>query len=157
MIKWPDRYSPDSTRVHVHNVIDITAPAETVWAWLIRAKLWPTWYKNSSNVVIEGGAQELSIGARFKWRTFGVNLQSEVIEFQPSERLAWNAKSSGIDAYHAWLIEKTPSGCHVVTEENQNGWLAALSNSLRPKNMSSGHQIWLEQLCVKAKSGMPPS
>ena len=61
----------------------------------------------------------------------------------------------GIDAYHAWLIERRPSGCHVLTEETQNGWVASLSNALRPKNMSKLHQVWLEGLLEKAKGGPP--
>jgi uncharacterized protein YndB with AHSA1/START domain len=155
MIKWPEKYSPAKTRVHVHNELDMTVPPERVWAWLIRAKLWPTWYKNSGNVVIEGDALDLNPGAKFRWQTFGAHLQSQVLEFEPFERLAWNAKSSGIDAYHAWLIERTPVGCHVVTEENQNGWVAFMANILRPWNMGKYHQMWLEQLLEMAKSGSP--
>ncbi len=156
MIKWPEKYSPDKTRVHVHNELDMDVPPERVWAWLIRAKLWPTWYKNSGNVVMEDGTSDLSPGAKFRWETFGAHLKSQVQEFEPFERLAWGAKSSGIDAYHAWLIKKTPTGCHVVTEENQNGWVAFMANKLRPSNMGKYHQMWLEQLLSKAKSGSPP-
>ena len=94
-------------------------------------------------------------GAKFRWQTFGAPLQSQVHEFEPFEQLAWNAKSSGIDAYHAWLIEKTRTGCHVVTEENQNEGVAFTANVPRPRNMGKYHQMWLEQL-VKAKSGSRP-
>lgn len=156
MIQWPKKYRPERTKVHVHNEMDMDVPPERVWAWLIRAKLWPTWYKNSGNVIIEGGASDLAPGTKFRWKTFGVNLESQVQEYEPFQRLAWNAKSFGIDAFHIWLIENTSVGCHVVTEENQNGWIASLSNKLRPQNMSKGHQMWLEQLLIEAKGGLPP-
>jgi hypothetical protein len=128
---------------------------EAVWPWLVRARLWPTWYPNSENVVIEGGGPDLKLGSKFRWKTFGVSLDSVVAEFVPLERLAWSAKSMGVDAYHAWLIERRPEGCHVLTEETQNGLLASLSNALRPRNMSKFHQVWLENLLAKARAGSP--
>jgi hypothetical protein len=155
-IRWPDKYSPERTSVHAHNELDMMAYPESVWAWLVRADLWPTWYSNSKDVVIEGGGHELKLGTKFRWKTFGASLRSTVEEFALFERLAWSAKGTGIDVYHAWLIEKTSAGCHVLTEENQNGLIARLSNSLRPGNMERYHQIWLENLLMKAKSGTPP-
>lgn len=154
-ISWPEKYSPERTRVHVKNELDIPANPEVVWAWLVRAKLWPSWYPNSANVVIEGGGQDLGPQTRFRWKTFGVTLDSKVREFVPSERLAWDALAMGIDAYHVWLIEGTAGGCHVLTEETQNGWLAALSNTLRPTNMCVKHQAWLEGLLSKSRTGPP--
>jgi uncharacterized protein YndB with AHSA1/START domain len=157
MINWPEGYRPERTAVHVRNEMEMSVRAEMVWAWLVRADLWPTWYRNSEKVMIEGGGNELVPGSRFRWRTFGVTLESTVAEYVPRERLAWNAHSMGVDAYHAWLIEERPHGCYVLTEETQNGWLARLSNSLRPQNMSRQHQAWLNGLLGKAMEGPPPS
>jgi uncharacterized protein YndB with AHSA1/START domain len=157
LIHWPEKYSPDRTKVHVRNQLEMRVPSEVVWAWLIRAGLWPTWYRNSKRVVIEGGEPDLRPGSKFRWTTFGVRLDSKVEEFVPGERLAWSARATGIDAYHAWLIENRPSGCYVLTEETQNGWLARLSNVLRPRNMSMQHQNWLEGLQRKAAEGLPPT
>jgi uncharacterized protein YndB with AHSA1/START domain len=156
MIHWPENYLPEKAAVHVRNEIEIPAPPETVWAWLIRATLWPTWYPNSLNVKIEGGGTDLAAASRFRWKSFGVTLDSRVDEFAPPERLSWSAHSMGIDAYHSWLIARTSSGCHVLTEESQNGFVARLSNALRPNNMSRYHQLWLEQLLAKARTGPPP-
>jgi len=98
----------------------------------------------------------LQAGSVFHWKTFGVSLDSRVEEFVQNERLAWSARAMGINAYHAWLIERSPSGCHVITEENQNGWVARLNASLRPDQTSRYHQFWLEMLREKAKGGPPP-
>jgi uncharacterized protein YndB with AHSA1/START domain len=157
MINWPENYNPERTVVHVRNEIEIPAQPEVVWSWLVRARLWPTWYPNSQNVLVEGGGTDLKLGSRFRWRTFGLTLNSRVEEFVPPERLSWSARSSGVAVYHAWLIGRLPSGCHVLTEESQNGLIARISNALRPNNMSKYHQVWLEQLRAKAISGPPPT
>jgi hypothetical protein len=141
----------------VRNELEMSVSSEVVWAWLIRAEVWPTWYRNSRQVIIEGGGPDLRLGSRFRWTTFGVRLDSKVEEFVPGERLGWSARATGIDAYHAWLIESRPSGCYVLTEETQNGWLARLNNVLRPQNMNRQHQNWLESLQQKAAEGPPPS
>ena len=142
--------------VHVSNELDMSAPSEAVWAWLIRARLWPTWYGNCSDVVVELAKPDLYEGCRFKWKTFGLRLESKVVEFVPQQRLAWTAHGFGINAYHAWLIEKREYGCHVITEENQKGAVAKLNSRFMPGNMKKYHQIWLESLYSKAKVGLPP-
>jgi hypothetical protein len=159
LIRWPERYAPARTAVHVRNEMEMPGvSSEAVWAWLVRARLWPTWYINSKDVKIlgDGDGEDLRAGSRFTWKTFGASLQSVVEEFVPNERLAWSARGTGIDVYHAWLIEKRPAGCYVLTGENQNGFLARVSAALRPGNMHRYHQVWLEALNEKAKSGPPP-
>jgi len=157
LIHWPDKFLPDRASVHVRNQLEMSAPSEIVWSWLIRAKLWPTWYLNAKRVVIEGGDHDLRSGSKFRWTTFGLRLDSKVEEFVSGQRLAWSARAIGIDAYHAWLIEKRPAGCYVLTEETQNGWLARLNSTLRPPEMSKQHQNWLESLQRKSSEGPPPA
>jgi hypothetical protein len=157
LIRWPDRYKPEETAVHARTELEMSVSPEAVWPWLVRAQLWPTWFPDFANVVIEGGGPDLKPGSRFRWKTFGVTLDSKVEEFVEFERIAWSARSMGIDAYHAWLIERKPSGCHVLTEETQNGWVARLNNTLRPTFMRRMQQVWLEGLLEKAKHGLPGS
>lgn len=156
MIRWPPKYDPRRTRVHVSNSIEIPAPPEQVWAWLIDAPRWPSWYPNASNVRLEPPYERLALGVPFRWKTFGVSLTSKVEEFVPIERLAWSARAAGVDVYHAWLISSTSEASHVLTEESQLGWLARLSNFLRPNRMFRGHQLWLENLRRQAMLGPPP-
>src|ERR1700753_3387968 len=120
-IRWPDRFSPDKAPVHVVNALTVAAPPEAVWKVLIRAAAWADYYANASKVVIEGGGPDLAAGARFTWKTFGVDLQTQVTEFEPFERIAWLATAPMIEAYHAWLIVPAAGGCHVITEETQHG------------------------------------
>ena len=79
-IIWPAHYQPSNCPIHVRNEIDITAPPERVWAWLIRAPLWPSWYVNSANVRLLDGISDLALGAVFRWKTFGVSIESVVQE-----------------------------------------------------------------------------
>jgi uncharacterized protein YndB with AHSA1/START domain len=157
LIRWPEGYKPEETAVHVRTELEMSVSPEAVWPWLVRAELWPTWYPDFENVVIRGGGPDLKPGSKFRWKTFGVTLDSKVEEFVQFERLAWSARSRGVDAYHAWLIERLSSGCRVLTAETQNGWVARLNNVLRPKSMSKIQQVWLEGLLEKAKSGPPGS
>lgn len=155
-IEWPDRFDPHIAPVHVRNELIMEASCEAVWAWLVRAELWPTWYSNSRNIrFIEKLPPDLQLGTRFEWKTFGISLVSTVVEFIPEKKLAWNAEGLGISAYHSWLLQKTEAGCRAVTEETQYGWLARLNNRFRPKNMSAKHQNWLEALADKAQKGRP--
>ena len=157
-ISWPEKYHPDRTSVHVRNGLHIAAPAKSVWAWLVQAPKWPDWYSNSHNVCLQAEpSDQLGLGTRFTWRTFGVSIRSTVLEFVPHERLAWDALGTGVDAYHAWLITPAPGGCHVLTEETQYGWAASLGNRIFPNRMSHFHQIWLERLAVMAQTGSPSS
>ena len=135
-ILWPNHYEPANCPVHVRNELAIAYPPEKVWAWLIRAQLWPTWYPNSANIqFLSGQPPDLALGTKFRWKTFGVTIKSTVLEFAPYERLAWDAHGKGLDAYHAGLIQKTGEGCNVVTEEIQNGLVARLGKMLRPNRM----------------------
>ena len=143
---------PDHVAARVSNHVEVAAPPAVVWASLVRAADWPLWYSNSANVRIVDGGSDLSLGARFTWRTFGVSVRSTVREFVAGERIAWDGSGLGLDVYHAWLIEPRPAGCFVLTEEHQNGWAARLQALLMPQRMFRGHQLWLEQLKRRAEA-----
>lgn len=155
-IRWPDRFRPEVCPVHVVNELVMPVPPEAAWAWLIRAPLWPTWYRNAHRVRLQGSpGPDLSPGASFRWITFGVPIASTVREFVPGERIGWDGRAPGIDVYHAWIIERTPAGCRVLTEETQHGWLARLGHLVMPSRMGRMHQIWLEGLSRQAQAGSP--
>ncbi len=151
VIRWPAGFAPADCPVHVVNWIDIAADASVVWAHLVRATQWPVWYANASDVAIVGGGQNLAEGARFRWRTFGVGLDTRVLEWVPDTRIAWLATSFGIRAYHAWLVVPTETGCTVVTEETQRGFVAGMGKLLFPNRMHDWHQKWLVGLKALAE------
>jgi len=55
----------------------MSSSSEQVWAWLVRATLWPTWYVNASRVrILQGNGSDLALGTKFRWTTFRVMLVS---------------------------------------------------------------------------------
>ncbi len=157
-IHWPPRYNPASFPVHVQNKLEMASPVETVWAWLIRAQLWQTWYPNAANIqFLKGKSPDLALGTRFKWKTFSLTVESTVMEYVPPERIAWDAHAAGFEGYHAWIIQKVDKGCTVLTEEIQRGWLPRLQKAFAPHRMEHFHQLWLERLRDNAAKGAPPS
>lgn len=158
-IVWPAGHGPEQSAVFASNEILIAAPPERVWAWLVRAALWPEWYPNSADMHFQSHTgPDLRDRTRFRWKTFGIRVTSKVYEFEPVRRLAWNADGIGIHAWHAWLLTPQPDGStHVLTQETQNGWLARLGKLLTPARMEQQHQLWLESLSRQAQSGPPPT
>ncbi|CAF3293059.1 unnamed protein product [Rotaria sp. Silwood2] len=160
MICWPAEFEPARCAVHVRNELEIAAPASHVWSWLVHARLWPTYYDNSHNVVFltDAESSKLRENTRFRWRTFVVNLESQVREYVEGERIAWDARGLlGLYVYHAWLIiPRDESSCFVITEETQHGLVARLGNFFCPNRMHTQHQRWLEQLQHMAQQGPPP-
>ncbi len=157
-INWPKEFEPSQSPIHVRNELDIPVSPDVVWAWLIRAQQWPSWYPNAAKITyLNEVGLDLKEGTSFRWKTFGVSLKSTVMEYIPEQRIAWTAKGIGIWAYHAWLIRKTDDGCHVLTEETQHGLLCRLGKLIFPNQMHEFHQVWLEQLLLKAQSGFPDS
>jgi Polyketide cyclase / dehydrase and lipid transport len=155
-ILWPEEFRPEKSPIFVSNKLTMNVAPELAWAWLIRATRWPEWYPNSANVRYENeSSTDLQMGTRFRWKTFGLNLQSEVVEYSPAERLAWNARGVGVWAYHAWLIRPVDGGCVVLTEETQHGLLARLGKLLFPQRIVRLHQLWLEELQRKGQTGRP--
>jgi len=157
-IRWPEEFDLARRPIDVRNELATPVPIDRVWAWLIRAARWPSWYMNSKNVrFLDGQPPDLALGTRFRWWTFDATITSTVREFNPEEgRISWDGNAWGIHVYHAWLIRPTPEGCHLVTEERQHGLLTRLNKIVFPTKMSRYHQIWLERLRDNAASGMPP-
>lgn len=156
-IHWPPHYDPGRCPVHVRNELDLAAAPDQVWAWLVRAPLWPSWYSNSARLrILEGPGPDLAQGTRFRWRTFGVTITSTVRECSPGERIAWDGRGIGVDVYHAWVLTPSVKGCHVLTEETQRGVLARLGALVMPDRMRKYHQLWLEALERQAQKGAPP-
>ncbi len=156
-IRWPPRFRPGIAPVHVRNELTVAAPPAAVWAKLIRATGWPDYYANASRVRLDGGGDDLSAGATFRWRTFGVDLVTTVEAFDAPTRIAWLARGVGVEAYHAWLLAPAGTGTHVVTEETQYGALARLGALVMPRRMHDWHQKWLEGLARAAIPSPPPA
>lgn len=164
VIVWPKQFTPGTTDNYVSNEVVVKGlKIDDVWPLLTHASKWPTYYKNSADIVFhKQGETELHMGSRFKFTTFGFPVESEVTEFLPSvngspARIAWHGWVEGdsqhrLDVHHAWLLENLPGGrLRILTEESQIGVPAQQLHNTMPNPMLNAHQMWLTGLVNAAE------
>lgn len=147
-IRWPERHRPEDSVLHAVNELEIDAERERVFAWIARPELWPSYYGNARLVRhLEGPWPNVALGTRFRWLTFGVIVVSEIVEFEPPERIAWSARELGASGHHGWVLSKRRRGrTFVRTEETQRGPAMRLAAPAMRRLMPRYHQRWLEGL-----------
>jgi uncharacterized protein YndB with AHSA1/START domain len=146
-INWPEKYQPSKSSFFVHNEIYINAPSGVVWQLLLDAERWPQWYVGAKNVkYIDSSTKRLADGIVFNWNTMGFGFTSTIKEFVPERSLCWESVKRNIKGYHAWLIIPTDSGCRVITDETQNGWLTFFEKTFQPAKLKRLHDVWLKSL-----------
>lgn len=146
-IHWPDGFHPEQADLFTHNEIVVHASCEKVFATLVDAQVWPSWYPNSHNVkLLNSPDGKLHKGTEFSWNTFDVPIESRVHEFVSNSRLGWFGNGTGMNAYHTFLLLKAGEGCHVVTEEVVKGSGAVEFREKQPNAMHEGHDLWLSTL-----------
>jgi uncharacterized protein YndB with AHSA1/START domain len=122
---WPEKYDPKTSAIYALNDIDVKASPEMVWRLLIDAENWSKYFPPESQVSFLGGARKLALGTKFRRVTVGFPMSLVVTEYEPLRRLAWattvDDDATGSSAYHGWVITPTHQGCHVLTEETQQG------------------------------------
>ena len=144
-IHWPTGQHPEDADLYAHNEIMVNASCETVFANIVDAQSWPSWYPNSHNVVVHDSPDnKLHEGTKFSWDTFGVHIESTVHEFVPNSRIGWWGLGTGMKAYHTFLLVKTDQGCHIITEEVVRGEGAIKFRQEQPNTMHDGHDLWLK-------------
>lgn len=150
---WPARFNPQTDAVFSYN--EMLLPGVTpheVFAVLVAAPRWPSFYPNSEAVQLPAGDQ-LQAGMAFRWKTFATLQRSTVELFEPERALGWTAESFGVHAFHRWILEPQSNGTRVITEECQNGFGTWLVQWWMNPSLHATHQLWLEQL----KSVVQPS
>jgi uncharacterized protein YndB with AHSA1/START domain len=104
LIHWPAGLEPHNVDVFVHNEGWIDAPPDIVWANLIDAAQWPSWYSNSADMRIEGGQSKLAMGVSFNWKTFGFPIRSTVVACEPGREIGWSVDNPEFTVHHAWVL-----------------------------------------------------
>jgi Polyketide cyclase / dehydrase and lipid transport len=146
-IHWPAGFHPEQADLFAHNEIAVHASCEKVFANIVDAQVWPSWYPNSHNVqLLNSPDGKLHEGTQFSWDTFGVHIESRVHDFVPDRRIGWFGDGTGMNAYHTFLLLKTDKGCHIVTEEVVKGPGAVDFRKKQPNAMHEGHDLWLSTL-----------
>lgn len=163
-IIWPQKYLPGTTDNYVSNEVIVKGiTVEQVWKHLANITKWESYYNNVAQITPPPSGPILSKGDKFSFSTFGFPpLPSEVWEsVAPTAttpgRLAWRAcnngdADSGIDVYHAWIVETLEWGAvRILTQESQIGKPAAQLAATKPNPMLNGHQDWLDGLVETAR------
>ena len=159
---WPEKYHPNVSPIYALNDIDVKAPAEVVWKMLVDATNWAKHFPPEDQVEILSGETELALATRFHRVTVGYPMTLTVTEFVPGRRIAWvttaDGDETGSTAYHGWVITPTKDGCHVLTEETQQGdfWLELIGRK-NPGGLFRYHQDWVEGLARTAERGRAPT
>ena len=156
---WPEKYNPGKSALYALNDIDIQAPPEVVWKLLVDAGNWSTWFPPEDQVRILTGGRELALGTRYTRVTVGFAMNLVVTECEPARRLAWSTTvdgdETGSSAYHGWVITRTATGCHVLTEETQQGpFFLELIGRKHPGALYRYHQEWVESLARAAEASV---
>jgi uncharacterized protein YndB with AHSA1/START domain len=154
---WPERCDPRTSAIYALNDIDIKAPPEVIWKLLVDAENWLSYFPAEDQVNILTGEAELALGTRYSRVTVGFPMSLIVTEFEPLRRLAWattvDGDETGSSAYHGWVITPTNDGCHVLTEETQQGaWFLDLLGHKHPGALYRYHQEWVESLARAAEA-----
>jgi len=154
---WPAKYDPKISAIYALNDIDVKAPPEVVWKLLVDAQNWFSYFPPENKVRILSGEPELSLGTKWTRVTVGFLMSLTVTEFEPFYRLSWSTTvdgdATGSSAYHSWVITPTADGCHVLTEETQQGafFLEELGRK-NPGALYRYHQDWIERLAAAAET-----
>ncbi|HEX2691081.1 MAG TPA: SRPBCC family protein [Kofleriaceae bacterium] len=149
-VRWPDGLLPEACPVFAHDELEADVSPAAFWARLVRATRWHEDYDNCKRLVIHGGGDQLAPGTRFTWTTFGVRVTTVIDNFEPERYLSWTGRGLGARGHHVWLIEPTPRGCRVVTEETQAGFPARLLAPFLRRGLHHHHPRWLAGLARAA-------
>lgn len=159
---WPERYDPRRSAIYALNDIDVKAPPELVWKLLVDAERWVRYFPAEDRVKILSGEPELALGTRYSRVTVGYPMSLNVTECVPGRRPAWSTvvdgDETGSSAYHGWVITPTKEGCHLLTEETQQGpFFVELIGRQYPGALYRYHQEWVESLALAAEAAVTRS
>ena len=159
---WPEQYDPKISPIYALNDVDVNAPSEVVWKLLVDAENWSSYFPAESQVKILSGEPQLTLGTKFSRVTIGFLMFPIVTEYLLGRRLAWSTTvygdKTGSTAYHGWVITPTGEGCHVLSEETQQGpfFLEELGHK-SPGGLYRYHQEWVEGLKRAAEAEVAKS
>jgi uncharacterized protein YndB with AHSA1/START domain len=108
--------------------VEIAASPKIVWDLLADAPAWPKWQKGIESVTTAGPIGE---GTRFRWRTGGTAIESQVQLFEPERRLSWTGKALTAKAIHVWELQPLAGDRTLLTmKESMDGPLNGEAVSL---------------------------
>jgi predicted SnoaL-like aldol condensation-catalyzing enzyme/uncharacterized protein YndB with AHSA1/START domain len=154
-VVYPQKYDPGRSAIYALNEVDVNAPPEVVWKLLVDAENWSSYFPAEYQVKILTGEPELALGTKYSRVTVGFPMHLIVTDCVPGRRLSWSTSvdgdETGSSAFHGWVLTPTDNGCHVLSEETQQGpfFLEELGRK-NPGALYRYHQQWVESLARAA-------
>ena len=134
--------------VQAHVETTIHAPRARVWALLTDVQAWPRWQPEITSTTSD---RPLAANVRFKWKTGGMKIHSQVVAFAPQSELAWTGHAYTAKAVHVWKLSSLPDGqTRVTVDESMDGLLMAKLFS--SKQLEESDARWLAALKQAAES-----
>jgi uncharacterized protein YndB with AHSA1/START domain len=156
-VSWPARFDPKKSAIYALNDIDVNAPPDVVWKLLVDAENWSSYFPAENQVRILTGEPQLALGTKYTRVTVGFPMHLVVMECVLGRRISWatvvDGDETGSSAFHGWVITPTENGCHVLSEETQQGsfFLEEIGRK-RPGALYLYHQEWIENLARAAET-----
>jgi len=134
-----------TTKCYSKEEIIINSPVEKVFKVLSDIKNWPSWQSSVTRTEING---PIEVGAKFKWKAGGLNINSELHTFNTNSEIGWTGRIWWIQAVHNWYLRYDNQTTKVIVEESLHG----LGSSLMQKSLIEGMKKNLSELKTKAES-----
>lgn len=128
----------------------IHAPLQKVWETQTDLAGWKDWNKDIESMTVSG---KVGLGTVFVWKAGGITIESKITEYVPNKRIAWQGKTTGIDAYHVWEFTKVGADVRVHTEEKFTGFLAWLLPGTMRNQIAKALDHGVEVLKAEAEKG----
>ena len=113
--------------IHIERTVNISAPAERVWAVMKDVERWPEWTESMKSVErLDSG--EFGIGSKAKLkirRSPNANVWT-VTELTPNRSFTWETNSGGVKGIATHIIEPDGGGSKVMLTVDLSGPVAAL-------------------------------
>jgi hypothetical protein len=155
-VEWPAELAPAECPLSLRTERLIDAPAERVWAWLVRTDAWPDWFRGARAVRSTSGP-ELAVGARVRWWLMGAPAHATVRRLRPVELLEWEGGGPGVRAYHSWRLERVGEKTRVISSETARGPLARAWPAALRSIIQRTHDICLDGLARVSVTPPPPA
>jgi hypothetical protein len=123
----------------------INSPIEVVFKIISDIKNWPSWQSSVTLTEITGPVQ---VGAEFKWKAGGLNINSKLHTVNKNSEIGWTGKIWWIKAVHNWYLRNENQKTRVIVEESLTG----PGSSLMQKSLTEGMKKNLSELKAKAES-----
>ncbi|MET9433238.1 SRPBCC family protein [Streptomyces sp. NPDC006551] len=134
--------------VVVRLAVTVDAPLDTVWAVHTDIGAWPRWNTDVESTRFTG---PLAAGARFRWRTHGLDIASTVHHVVAGERIVWGGPANGIDGIHVWTFEETDGVVTVRTAESWSGAVVEEQPAALEQALRQSLENWLLRLKTEAE------